>query len=202
MEHDQTTTLGSLPRPNTKGTVTYFTAPAVQDKPRTIADSKGHDKRHHSQGKHRNTRPPSRSPFRADACETKKQALKVDKEAKTAPRPTKKTNRERAWFDFIVKYRGSCEPLHPSHLSPFKHTKRMKTNLDHYRPSSSLFFYFFRRGEPLACFPRGIPFILVPRWGSVNKLRLRRPREFGRPGILEGCFTAPEESVDRILQLQ
>ena len=64
-------------------------------------------------------------------------------------------------------------------------------------------FFFFRRGEPLACFPRGIvPLFLVLRSGSVNQLRLRRPQEFGRPGILDGCFTAPSESVDRILQLQ
>ena len=40
------------------------------------------------------------------------------------------------------------------------------------------------------------PYFLVLRSGSVNKLRLRRPREFGRPGILDGRFTAPEESVD------
>ncbi len=37
---------------------------------------------------------------------------------------------------------------------------------------------------------------------GIYKLTLRRPREFGRPSILEGCFTAPEESVDRIVQLQ
>ena len=45
--------------------------------------------------------------------------------------------------------------------------------------------FFSRRGEPL---------------GPVVKLRLRRPRELS--GILDGCITAPEENVDRILQLQ
>jgi hypothetical protein len=66
-------------------------------------------------------------------------------------------------------------------------------------------FSFFQVGRTPCLFSHGElvpPYILVLRWGSVNKLRLRRPQEFGRPGNLDGCFTAPEESVDRILQLQ
>ena len=59
MDHDQATTLGSLPRPNTRGTTTYYTAP-VQDKPKTIANSKGNNTGHPGPGKSRSTRTPAR----------------------------------------------------------------------------------------------------------------------------------------------
>ena len=85
------------------------------------------------------------------------------------------------------------------------------TTINYTLPFFFFFFFFFFflflisfwRGEPLACFSRGIvPRFLVLCWGSVNKLRLTRPREYGRPDILDGCFTAPEESMGRILELE
>ncbi len=88
--------------------------------------------------------------------------------------------------------------------------KRPKTGLalqswsSETRPTHTSTLPFFQVGRtPCLFFPGScLPLFLVLLSGSVNELRLRRPREFGRPGMLEGWLTAPEESVDRILQLQ
>ena len=67
---------------------------------------------------------------------------------------------------------------------------------------SFFFSFLFQAGRTPCLFFSGNFLVLRRGSGSVNKSRLRRPREFGRPDIFEGCFTAPEGSVDRILQLQ
>ena len=84
MGHDQTTTLESLPRPDTRGTATYFTAPA-HDQPKTIADHKGHNKGNPGPGKLRSTKS-IRSPFRADTT-----THKTFPETKPKERPTEET---------------------------------------------------------------------------------------------------------------
>ena len=57
------------------------------------------------------------------------------------------------------------------------------------------FFGFFGRGESSSVF-----WCFVA--GPVVKIKAQAAARVGRPGILKGCFTAPDESVDRIPQLQ
>ncbi len=62
--------------------------------------------------------------------------------------------------------------------------------------SSSAFFGEVK--DEILKFGELFPFILVLRWGSVNKLRLRQPRELGDRAFLK----AASSPLKRALQLQ